>query len=71
VDYSLYLGMFKGLIQPSTVLCLTLVCWIFIVESCGSYEEVLKEFVIILGFSFCFSSEYFPFSFFTIFLRFF
>ena len=53
------------------MLHLTLVCRSFIVESCYSCEEVLKEFVIILGFSvdmFCFSSEYFPFSFFTIFL---
>jgi len=71
VDYNLYLGRFKGMIQPGTVLHLTLVCRSFIVGSCCSCEEVLKEFVIILGFSvdvFCFSSEYFPFSFFTIFL---
>jgi len=70
VDYNLYLGRFKGVIQPGTVLQPTLVCCTFIVESCCSCEEVLKEFVIILGFCvdmFCFSSEHFPFSFFTFF----
>jgi len=33
VDYNFYLGMFKGMIQEETVLCLTLVCRNFIVES--------------------------------------